>query len=80
MTEVTVNAVFLLYVFRYALGRRTYAVADVADALIANREALTPDWRQQIVQDIHNAIENGWAGMEGDIERWRDVAKVMSQQ
>ena len=75
--HVTVDSVFLLYAFRYALGRQSYAVADVAETLIAHRDALTADWRQQIVQDIDNAIANDHAGMACDIERWRAVAKAM---
>lgn len=75
---VELNPVFLIYAFRYALGRMTYAVSDVGDALIANRDALTPDWRQQIVQDINNAIAGGYAGHACDIERWREVAKAMA--
>lgn len=77
MVSVKLPDVFLLYSFRYALGRMTYAVGDVADQLIAYRDILQPDWRQQIVQDIHNAIENGAAGHECDVKRWREVAEAM---
>lgn len=77
--EVTVDPVFLLYAFRYALGRMTYAVGDVAGALIEHKERLRPDWRRQIVQDIDNAIANGGAGMRCDIEKWREVAEVMAE-
>lgn len=78
-SDIKLPAVFLMYSFRYALGRRSYAVADVADQLIAYRAILPADWRQQIVQDIHNAIENGNAGMNFDAERWREVARVMAE-
>lgn len=77
MSDIKLPDVFLLYAFRYALGRMTYAVGDVADQLIAYRDILQPDWRRQIVQDIHNAIENGTAGQECDVERWRAVAEAM---
>lgn len=77
--DIRLPPVFLMYAFRYALGRMTYAVADVAEQLVAYRDILPADWRQQIVQDIHNALENGNAGHNCDAERWREVAKVMAK-
>lgn len=75
---VQLHPMFLMYAFRYALGRMTYAVGDVADALIANRHLLRADWCRQIVQDIDNAIANDAAGHACDVERWREVARVLS--
>lgn len=75
--DIPLNPVFLLYAFRYALGRVTYAASDVADALIANRDALTLDWRRQIVQDIRLAIDDGRAGHACDVARWQEVARLM---
>lgn len=70
----------LMYAFRYALGRQSYCVGDVADELIAHREALTADWRQQIVQDIDVAIAEKQAGSAADVERWRQVQAAMAPQ
>lgn len=74
---IELNPVFLMYAFRYALGRQSYSVVDVASELVEHRDDLTADWRRQIVQDIKNAIENGDAGQQCDVDRWRDVARAM---
>jgi hypothetical protein len=66
-----------MYAFRYALGRRTYAVSDVADALIEHAGTLRPDWQVQIVERIDEAISDGSAGDAMDVERWREVQRVM---
>lgn len=76
--SIELGPVFLMYAFRYALGRTTSAVADVADALIVNRDALTSDGRRQIVQDINNAVADGRAGQPSDVARWQEVARVMA--
>lgn len=75
--RVDTKASMLLYAFRYALGRQSYCVLDVADELIALRDALTGDWRRQIVQDIDVAIAEGQAGAAADVERWRRVRAAM---
>lgn len=75
---VEVQPVFLMFAFRYALGRMTYAVGMVADKLEAEVDALTPDWREQIIRDIGDAIDRGAAGMTSDVERWTRCAEVMA--
>lgn len=76
---IELNPIFLMYAFRYALGRQSYSVAEVANELIAHRNDLTADWRRQIVQDVTNAIANDAAGQQCDIDRWREVARVMGE-
>lgn len=75
---VPLRAIWLMYGFRYALGRKTYCVGDVADALIEHRALLTDDWRHQIIEDIRNAIAEDMAGAPSDVRRWEEVAKVMA--
>lgn len=75
--DFTDDVVILMYAFRYALGRQSYAVRDVAAALLRHRSALSADWRQQIVQDIHNAIKEERAGSAHDIATWEEVARAM---
>lgn len=77
MKPVEVQPVFLMYAFRYALGRMTYAVGSVADTLIAYRDELDPQWREQIVEDIERAIAGGHAGMDMDVRQWERVAAAM---
>lgn len=75
---VAVRTKCLMYLFRYALGRETYCVGDVADALIEHRDQLTDDWRHQIIEDVRVAVVNNRAGTETDIRRWEEVARVMA--
>jgi hypothetical protein len=77
---VEVQPVFLMFAFRYALGRMSYAVGMVADTLEAYADELTPDWREQIIRDIGDAIEENRAGMAGDVERWTRCAEFMASK
>lgn len=77
---ITVEPIMLMYAFRYALGRPSYSVGDVADALIAHASDLRPDWRRQIIRDIDEAIEEGRAGDFDDAQRWRHVADLIAAQ
>jgi hypothetical protein len=79
METVDVEPVFLMYAFRYALGRQSYAVKDVAHALALHRDALRADWREQIVRDIEEAIAQRRAGAANDVEVWRAVAEMMKE-
>jgi hypothetical protein len=75
---VRIDSVVLMYAFRYALGRQSYAVADVAKMLIEQRAQLRNDWRQKIVDEIDLAISEDRAGAESDVAIWRSVAVMMS--
>lgn len=61
----------LFYSFRYALGRRTYVVSDVAQKLIHYSYALRDDTIECIKKEIKLALEKGQAGM--DEEEWKKV-------
>lgn len=78
--RVEVPAVVLMYAFRYALGRQTYAVGDMADQLLAHADALRPDWKGQIVRDIQEALRNDAAGHAMDRERWLEVHNAFVRQ
>lgn len=80
MKPIEVQPVMLMYAFGYALGRMTYAVGDVAEALIAHRQDLLPEWREKIVRDIDQAIANGRAGMTYDADEWRRVKAWMEAE
>lgn len=77
MTAPSTEPVILLYAMRYAFGKKTVAVGRVADTLLAWRDEFSADERQQIVQDITVAIENGIAGAACDVARWREVMEAM---
>jgi hypothetical protein len=62
-----------VWAVRYALGRMTYAVADVTEVVSRNAAALSPDTRAQIVRDIDElGPERGpnALGMGMDATRW----------
>ncbi len=68
-----VNENIIMYAFRYALGRMTYAVAEVSDLLIENWHRLKTHTKERIVEEIETAIERKEAGMKCDIDRWKAV-------
>lgn len=61
----------LIYAFRYALGRRTYAVGTVVDIIMDNWGELPANTIELIVREIreHLAIY-GNLGMECDKAQW----------
>lgn len=63
----------LFWAFRYALGRRTYAVEDVAAWIVFQAEKLSPGTRELMDKEIAEAIENDRAGMEMDVHTWLRV-------
>lgn len=76
---VTVAPELLVYAFRYALGRQTYAVPDVTQALRQHHTALTPQTRRQIADEIRDAIRAGRAGSITDADEWDAVATFLEE-
>lgn len=73
------NEDILFYAFRYALGRMTYAVHDVASEIIRNEASISPRTRALMIQEIGEAIEKGNAGMDMDVREWQRVADTLKQ-
>lgn len=71
--DMKVDEDILFYAFRYALGRMTYAVTDVADVIIANADKLSRKTRDLIDKEIYDAICRKQAGMDIDIKKWNEV-------
>lgn len=63
----------LVFAFRYALGRRTYASMAMCDELMHNWDELPEFLRKQIKDDIAHAIEHGIAGDDCDIASWNKI-------
>lgn len=62
---------------RYALGRATYAPAEVLGAIRAHAHRL-PGWqRQRMADEIDRAIGTDAAGMGCDVAVWRRVAAAL---
>lgn len=65
-----------VWAVRYALGRMTYAVHDVVEVLSRNVDALAPNTRQAIGEDIDDALAEGRAGMAMDVEQWKSLRDI----
>jgi hypothetical protein len=70
-----VDPVILAYAARYALGRQSYAVGDVTDALIANADQMPAHLAAAVCEQIERAIAEGAAGAPSDAQRWQMVAE-----
>ena len=70
-----------VWAVRYALGRATYAVDDVAETLIEYRSDLSLGTRAVIVRDIEAqlAASNGQIGMKMDTDLWLKLRDAMRQ-
>lgn len=66
----------LFMAFRYALGRRTYAVGEVVDSLKHNWEHLSQNIKDLVKREIVSAIQYNNAGMEMDIKKWNEVLNL----
>jgi len=71
------NQDIIFYAFRYALGRSTYAVSDVANYLIKNWVYIDRHTQQLIHKEIIEAVENGSAGMEMDEIQWKSILELL---
>ncbi len=68
-----VNEEMVMYSFRYALGRKTYAVSTVSDYLIENWHRFKDHTKEQMIKEIEEAIKRGEAGMECDVDSWKRI-------
>lgn len=67
-----------VWAVRYALGRATYAVGDVVDALIAQHTALSPSSKRAIIADIEAAFASRSVGQEMDRHDWTRLRTVLT--
>lgn len=74
---ITVHEDILFCAFRYALGRRTYITAVVAECLIEKVDELSPRVRSIIIKEIDTAVADNKAG-DANIDAiiWQNVATV----
>lgn len=71
--NITVDENVLFCAFRYALGRRSYVVDEIAYEIEQHAHELTPKVADLICKEINEAIARNQAGMDMDIKRWRRV-------
>ena len=67
----------LFYAFRYALGRMTYAVADVASEIRAHAPTLTRKTRALIIKEIKEADANDAIGHDMDRKEWMKTLNIL---
>ena len=74
-----VNENVVMYAFRYALGRSTYAVMDMSDFIIANKNSFTEMTRKRIVYEIKRYYESDWSknSMQCDRDCWDNVVREL---
>jgi len=70
----------LFYAFRYALGRMTYAVHDVASEIIRHAKDIPEGERNNMIREIKEALEKDQAGMDMDRKQWEKVLHELQQQ
>jgi len=67
------------YAFRYALGRMTYAVSDVCEILLANKDKIDPYNKELMIKEIKYAIKTKHAGWECDVKDWEQVMEALDE-
>ena len=74
MMEVTEHT--LVFAFRYALGRTSTAPSIVVRDLINNWDKLNNSTKEQIKEDIKEAVKNNRAGWNCDISEWEKILEL----
>lgn len=79
MSDVTLQELnqILFWAFRYTLGRTTYSVFDVANFILNHPELILPGVRSQIIQEIHQAIDDNLIGLDADKQAWIEVLQIL---
>lgn len=67
----------ILCAFRYALGRCTYVVSEVAEHIMEHWDDINPHFQHLIKSEIKDAIEHGTAGMAMDVEVWQNLVEAV---
>ena len=70
----------LIYAFRYALGRSSYAVSTVIGVIIENAQNLTDSDLKLYIQEIKEAIKIEHCGMEMDCRSWQRLAEHLQDE
>ena len=70
----------LFYAFRYALGRKTYAVSDVVGALTSNWNEISRNTKEIIIKEILNASSKEGLGMDCDKQQWLSILQLNKEQ
>lgn len=63
----------LLFAFRYALGRESFAPTIIVDQLSIDWKRMRLSWKRQIREEINYAREHNLCGGECDRKTWEKV-------
>lgn len=77
--QIVADEGIIVYAFRYALGRMSYSVDEVATAIEQNADVISIKMKSLMVREISHAIINDNAGMQMDIDRWELCRKYLQQ-
>jgi len=69
----------IIFAMRYTLGRQSYAVGVVTDYLLKIADCVDPKFKEAVIKEVKEAIENGRAGDEMiDVPLWKKVLLTYS--
>lgn len=75
--RISVDPYMMLCAVRYALGRTSYMVGDVAEELRRVAPLLPPKVRLVIERDIAEVLERNEAGDPCDQKEWRACLRLL---
>lgn len=67
----------IIYAFRYALGRRSYSSDTMSHVICVNWSEFSDHDKQLFIREINQAIEQGLAGDECDVNTWSIVLDMV---
>jgi hypothetical protein len=76
--EKTDFEILIICAFRYALGRKTYVVYEVANLVARYKQELSAFAKELIVREIDEALRLNHAGMDCDIKEWKRLKKELT--
>ena len=79
---ITIHHDFIVPIFRYALGRRTYVVSDTTNLIInLHKEGKIDKTNQELIcKEITEAAKENNIGMEMDKKKWVEVLAELSSK
>ena len=71
------NENILFYAFRYALGRKTYAVNEVIEEILKNKDNLLKKTKLSMIKEIDHNEMCELLGHEYDKKQWLELRKTL---
>ena len=73
--EIKVSELTLVASFRYALGRRSYIVAEVVENILNNWQNLSEKIKTNIKEEIDEAVSSNSFGDQTDLDLWNKIKR-----